>query len=265
MTAIERRSNLSHKVAQALGRAIVCGEYGASGKLPTEAELCESFGVSRTAVREAVKMLSAKGLVSSKPRQGITVMPEENWNIFDPELLQWSLEGHPTQTVLREFFQMRVAIEPEAASLAARYSSPGQRARIREALDRMRDSPANSSGARAADIEFHIAILYATGNRFYIRMRDFIRTALNVSIRVTTPHPEAYGDTVAAHAGVFSAIESADPVVAHRRMQALIRDAQQYLPEHGIERQLAPEGAPVSGAGSRVAGAPKDAPAGKKS
>ncbi len=266
MNAIERRSNLSHKVAQALGRAIVCGEYGINvKKIPTEADLCESFGVSRTAVREAVKMLSAKGLVSSKPRQGITIMPEEDWNIFDTELLQWSLEGHPTQTVLREFFQMRIAIEPQAASLAARYARPGQRARIGEALGKMREAPANSNAARAADIEFHIAILYATGNRFYIRLRDFIRTALDVSIRVTTPRPEAYGDTVTAHAGVFSAIVSADPDTARRRMWALINDARQYLPDPSADNQPAGADAPATGASSAVTAAAKDAQGGKKS
>src|SRR5690554_2909414 len=92
MAVFDGTNNLSQRMVQELGKAIVCGVYGSGGSLATEAELCEQFGVSRSAVREAVKMLSAKGLVSSRPRQGIRVLPEESWNIFDPDLLKWSLE-----------------------------------------------------------------------------------------------------------------------------------------------------------------------------
>ncbi len=225
MDAISRRPNLSYRVTEELGRAIVCGDYGSSGSLPTEAELCLEFGVSRTAVREAVKMLSAKGLVSSKPRQGIRILPEESWNILDPDLLKWSLEGTPTRRILKEFFQMRVAIEPEAAALGARFSRPERKRAIALALEHMRSAPRDSDVARAADVEFHVAVLYSTGNRFYIRMRDFIRTALDVSIRFTTPEASGYTDTVDAHAKVYRAIENGDPERARRSMRALIDDA----------------------------------------
>lgn len=222
---IERKSNLSFRVTEELGRAIVCGDHGPDDAFPTEAELCRQFGVSRTAVREAVKMLAAKGLVSSKPRQGIRILPEESWNILDPDLLRWSLEGNPTRIVLKEFFQMRIAIEPEAAALGARYSRPDHKRAIREALERMRDATPNSDAARSADVDFHVAILYSTENRFYIRMRDFIRTALNVSIRFTTAEVSDYPDTVDAHATVYRAIENGDAERARQSMRTLIDDA----------------------------------------
>jgi len=225
MKSIGANSNLSYRVTQELGRAIVCGEFSPAEPVPTEAELCIKFGVSRTAVREAVKMLSAKGLISSKPRQGIRILPEETWNILDPDLLRWSLEANPTRLVLKEFFQMRIAIEPEAAALSARFAQPKHCDAIENALARMRESGDDPGLARAADLDFHVAILYATQNRFYIRMRDFIRTALDVSIRFTTVESTDYRHTVDAHAKVYRAIVKGDAERARRSMHTLIEDA----------------------------------------
>ena len=136
MAILDRNFNLSQRMVQELGRTIICGEFS-DDSLPTEAELCEKFGVSRSAVREAVKMLSAKGLISSKPRQGIRIQPEDQWNIFDPDLLRWTLESRPTLKVLKEFLQVRIAIEPEAASLAARYADDKKIDAIEQALEQM--------------------------------------------------------------------------------------------------------------------------------
>lgn len=229
MVGLERRSNLSFRVTQVLGRSIVLGEYGPDGALPAESELCERFGISRTAVREAVKMLAAKGLISSKPRQGIRVLPEEHWNIFDPDLLRWSLDGKLSDAVLREFFQLRIAVEPEAAALAAQYAPAERIAAVGAALARMESEAPESREALDADIDFHIAILYATGNRFYIRLRDFVRTALDVSIRVTTSDAVDYRETLADHAAIFEAIRSGGRQASRDGMRRLIERARQRL------------------------------------
>lgn len=225
MSLIEPNPNLSFRVTDALGRSIVKGQFKPDEALPTEAELCEQFGVSRTAVREAVKMLSAKGLVSSKPRRGIRVRPAEDWNIFDADLLKWSLEGEPSQEVLTEFFQLRVAVEPEAAVLAARFGTPEDKAAIGAAIEGMRKAPHYSEAGMSADLDFHISVLYATRNRFYIRLRDFIRTALNVTIHFTTPATRSYEEIVLAHENIYRAIESGDVERARLSMRALIEDA----------------------------------------
>jgi len=230
---IERKSNLSFQVTKELGRAIVRGDYGPSDALPTEAELCLKFSVSRTAVREAVKMLAAKGLVSSKPRQGIRVMPEEDWNILDADLLSWSLEGTPSRAVFKEFFELRVAVEPEAAALAARYSSPEHQQAIADAVEAMRSATPNSDAAIAADVDFHVALLRATENRFYIRLRDFIRTALSITIHFTDPGANKYEATVKDHEKILRAIEDGDVELAHERMRTLIRDAYAVIEAHG--------------------------------
>ncbi len=229
MAVLERNNNLSQRMTQQLGRAIVCGDYPQDQSLPTEAELCEEFGVSRTAVREAVKMLSAKGLISSRPRQGIRIMPEEEWNIFDSDLLKWSLEGNPSMKVLKEFLQMRIAIEPEAAALAARFARPERKQAIGDALERMRVAQDNSENELEADIDFHISILYASENRFYIRMRDFTRTALNVSIRHTNVIKANPDGVIEDHAKVYHAICGGDAERAKNAMFLLIDEALGFI------------------------------------
>ncbi len=235
MAVFERNFNLSQRMTQELGKAIVCGVYPKDESLPTEAELCEQFGVSRTAVREAVKMLSAKGLISSRPRQGIRILPEQEWNIFDSDLLRWSLEGNPSLRVLREFLQMRIAIEPEAASLAARYADDTAIDAIGEALEGMRDAKNKPEEGLQADINFHVSILYASKNRFYIRLRDFIQTALNVSIRHTNVIKGDQDAVIDDHAKVYNAIRNRNPERAKAAMLLLIDEALTFIEEELAE------------------------------
>ncbi len=230
MAILDRNFNLSQRMVQALGRTIICGEF-VDDSLPTEAELCEKFGVSRSAVREAVKMLSAKGLITSKPRQGIRIQPEDQWNIFDPDLLRWVLESKPSLHVLKEFLQVRIAIEPEAAALAARYADDSKLAAIEKALEGMRQAEGNSAEDLEADIAFHVSILYASNNRFYIRLRDFISTALRVSISHTNPIKGNHEGVVEDHSKVFNAIKNRNPERARQAMLALIDEALNFIEE----------------------------------
>ena len=217
-------------MTQELGQAIVSGKYK-DDSLPTEADLCDKFGISRSAVREAVKMLSAKGLISSRQRQGIRILPEEEWNIFDPDVLKWLLERAPSLEVIREFLQMRIAIEPEAASLAARFAQPHEIDAIESALIRMDKSPESNEEKLEADIAFHVSILYASGNRFYIRLRDFITTALNVSIRHTSLIKANNQGIIEDHTKVFTAIKNRNPERAKNAMFLLIDEALAFIEE----------------------------------
>lgn len=228
MAVFDKIYNLSQRMTQELGRAIVCGEYSRDESLPTEAELCEQFGVSRSAVREAVKMLSAKGLITSRPRQGIRILPEEDWNIFDPDLLKWTLESKPTLKVLQEFLQLRVAIEPEVAALAAKYGDEEQFAAIEKSLNQMANATTPEE-ALEADIAFHVSILYASRNRFYIRLRDFIQTALRVSINYTNPIKANPESVVEEHSKVLIAIKNRNPERAKRAMLFLIDEALSFI------------------------------------
>ncbi len=123
--------NLTYRIVEALGVAIVSGAYSIKNPFPIEAELCIQYGASRSVLREAVKMITAKGLLSARPRQGTWVQPEEAWNLLDPDVLRWLLERKPTYALLREFAQVRLAVEPKAAALAARVATPETKAAIR--------------------------------------------------------------------------------------------------------------------------------------
>src|SRR5215210_7114576 len=128
--------NLTFGLLDALGRAIVTGAYE-SQRFPTEAELATRHEVSRSVTREAVKMLTAKGLLTARPRKGTTVQPSTCWNLFDADVLRWLLERKFSLELLRQFSELRIAIEPEAAALAAREGSPDSVSAIAAGYARM--------------------------------------------------------------------------------------------------------------------------------
>ena len=220
--------NLTRRVVEALGQAIVTGTWDAAGAFPIEAELCARFGVSRSVVREAVKMLTAKGLLSARPRRGTVVEPEPHWNLLDPDVLRWLLERAPSPALLAEFTQMRLGIEPQAAALAAQAVGRGQAGMllpIREALARMQAAGAGQDDPLASDIAFHVAILHASGNRFLVQLRELVDTALRISIRMTNARKGVALASVDDHARVLHAIEAGDPVAAAAAMRALLGEA----------------------------------------
>ena len=220
--------NLTRRVVEALGQAIVTGGWDAAGAFPIEAELCARFGVSRSVVREAVKMLTAKGLLSARPRRGTVVEPEPHWNLLDPDVLRWLLERAPSPALLAEFTQMRLGIEPQAAALAAQAVCHGQTGGllpIREALARMQAAGAGQDDPLASDIAFHVAILHASGNRFLVQLRELVDTALRISIRMTNARKGVALASVDDHARVLHAIEAGDPVAAAAAMRALLGEA----------------------------------------
>ena len=195
---------------------------------PIEAELCARFGVSRSVVREAVKMLTAKGLLSARPRRGTVVEPEPHWNLLDPDVLRWLLERAPSPALLAEFTQMRLGIEPQAAALAAQAVGRGQAEMlppIRAALARMRAAGTGDDDPLASDIAFHVAILHASGNRFLVQLRELVDTALRISIRMTNARKGVALASVDDHARVLHAIEAGDPVAAAAAMRALLGEA----------------------------------------
>lgn len=186
MALIEHLS-LSERVANEIGSDIVSGTYKFSDVLPTEAQLCENYGVSRTAVREAVKMLTAKGLVSSRKRRGICVEPPKNWSFYDRDILSWMLERNPSQHIINELFQMRMAFEPLAAALAAKRNDATSHLRVNSALNSMRINFGKDDKAfKEGQIAFHSSVLLASGNRFLGHLSEFITTAMRVKIKYLT-------------------------------------------------------------------------------
>ena len=214
--------NLTYGMLDNLGRAIVTGHYE-QRSFPTEAELARQHGVSRSVTREAVKMLTAKGLLSARPRQGTVIQPSGNWNLFDTDVLRWLLERKFSIELLVHFNQLRVAIEPEAAALAAGFAGPGDLRDIAAGLERMRAAEAGEDDPLDADIAFHVAILRASKNPFYAQFRDVVATALRTSIRFTN-RIKGRTANIADHEAVAEAIATGDAAAARAAMHRLIQD-----------------------------------------
>ncbi len=217
-----RSRNLTHGMLDTLGHDIVTGRYERQ-PFPTEAELAKAHGVSRSVTREAVKMLTAKGLVSARPRHGTVVEPPRSWNLFDTDVLRWTLERKFSVDLLIQFNQLRIAIEPEAAALAARFHDADDLAKIRDGLSQMQSAEADGGDPLIADIAFHVAILEASKNPFYAQFRSIVSTALHTSIQFTNQIKGRVA-SVEEHAAVADAIAARDPAAAHRAMGGIIGD-----------------------------------------
>ncbi|WP_267394314.1 MULTISPECIES: FadR/GntR family transcriptional regulator [unclassified Sphingomonas] len=222
MVRHELGRNLTYGLQEVLGRAIIVGDYREK-PFPTEAEIVKQHGVSRSVTREAVKMLGAKGLLGARPKQGTFVRPEEAWNLFDTDVLRWLLERQSSIILLRRFNELRIGVEPQAAALAAARATPEQREAIAAGLHRMREAERGFDEPLDADIAFHVAVLRASNNPFFIQFRDMVSTALRTSIRFTN---RIAGRTasVGDHALVHDAIVAGDADGASRAMRALIDD-----------------------------------------
>lgn len=221
--------NLTYGLLDNLGRAIVTGRFDRE-HFPTEAELAKQHGVSRSVTREAVKMLTAKGLLSARPRQGTVVEPTTSWNLFDTDVLRWLLERQFSVELLKQFNQLRVAIEPEAAALAAQFAGDEDLQRIDRGLERMEAADRGLDDTLEADIAFHVAILRASRNPFYAQFRDVVGTALRTSIRFTN-RIKGRSASVADHAAVRDAIRGRDAAAARVAMRDLIGDVLQLIEE----------------------------------
>ncbi|MEM9965750.1 MAG: FadR/GntR family transcriptional regulator [Asticcacaulis sp.] len=215
--------SLTYGLLETLGQSIVSGAYDGRG-FPTEAELCTQFSASRTVAREAVKMLTAKGLLSARPRQGTKVEPVSRWNLLDPDVTRWLMERPFSNTIYREFTEVRLAIEPVAASLAATRANRKDIQAIRDGLNGMRDNASEHEQALQADIEFHVAILRASGNPFFWQLRELINTALRISISITNK-VAGHTASIPAHEAVLLAIEAGDAEGAQLAMQAILRES----------------------------------------
>lgn len=221
----EKTGNLTRRIADQLGRAIVAGEYG-DRPFPIEAVISEQFDASRSVTREAIKMLTAKGLIASRPRRGTSVAPEADWNFLDPDVLRWLLGRGFSLDLLSEFTAFRSAIEPQAALQAIRRNDPKALVRIEAAIERMESVSSDDREATlAADIEFHVAILLASGNRFMIQCCDLVETALRYSIQLTDLEKGVAAADIEAHRVIANAILAGDAARAVTASQDLLNEA----------------------------------------
>jgi GntR family galactonate operon transcriptional repressor len=216
---------LHGQVAHDIGRRIVSGGIREGETLPREAELSRQFSVSRQAVREALKVLAAKGLVSSRRRAGTHVVPRASWNLLDPDVLAWHKSDALPADFVQDLVELRRLIEPAAAEHAARRGDSKKLAEIGAALAAMRSAVDDRDRFFDADVEFHVAIFTASGNTLIERLGTIVGPLLEASFRVqrqTAGDPEGLIHT---HNDVFDAIVDGDAPRARQAMEVLLNDA----------------------------------------
>ncbi|MCJ8145203.1 FadR family transcriptional regulator [Ancylobacter sp. A5.8] len=219
-----RRAHSNHgEVARTIGIDIIAGRYGEGAKLPGDAELTLLFGVSRPVLRESVKTLVAKGLLSTKARVGTVVLERAAWNMFDPDVLAWHLDAGIDKRFLRDLSEIRLAVEPRAAALAAERRSEDDLAVMRRAVARMRSEPGASDGFAEADLILHVAVATASGNPFMRSIGAVIEAALRASFVLSAPGDAREHDiAVAAHERIVEAIADRDAEAAGAAMMNVI-------------------------------------------
>ena len=217
--------NFTRHIVQSLGKAIALGEHPQGEPLQAEALLCENFEASRTVLREAVKMLTAKGMLDARPRRGTIVLPESDWNLSDPDILNWMLERKGSLPIIAEFVDMRLAIEPAAAGLAALNLNDTTRQDLQNAIHRMEAAANGEDDHLDADIAFHVGILAASNNRFFWNMRHTIEVALRFSIRMTNRIKGVERASVEDHRHILNFILAADQQGAELAMRELLNEA----------------------------------------
>lgn len=210
-------------IARDIGVAIVSGRLRPGHVLDGEVEASSRWRVSRTAYREAVRILSAKGLVHSKPRIGTRVSPREQWHLLDPDVLAWAFSDEPGLEVLHGLFELRSIVEPAAAALAAARRTQQHLDDMRRALDDMARHTLHVEAGRVADQEFHAALLAATANPFVVSLTKGVTAAVSSLTEFKQRIAPLERDPVPDHLRVFDAISAKDPEAARDAMRELIR------------------------------------------
>ena len=229
--------NVHGNTVDHLGAAIVAGRYAAGAVVPPEPLLCEELGVSRTVVREAVKSLIAKGLVSTGPKVGTRVLSEDQWNWFDPDVIAWKSKAGLTRDFLRDLQDLRRVMEPAAVRLAAERATREDLAEIETAFERMRLAAEEGGDYVAWDLRFHQGLLRASHNRMIVQMSKVLSALLRTSFEISTSREDGPRQSLPLHRAVLDAVIAHDPAGAERAILVLIDGANE-----DIEQVLAGRG-----------------------
>ena len=204
---------------------ILRGDMPAGLGLPSEDVWSADLEVSRTALREAIKVLAAKGLIESRPKTGARVCPRERWNFLDPDVLAWRLAALPTEPYVRDLFDLRQVIEPSAAALAAERAQKSGVARLAAACAEMAAAGDDGEAWMVADLKFHQTLLWLTGNEMLGSLGALIETALIMSFRLSEGNPRGQRHALPLHAAVLDAVRAGDARRARDAMLVLLAHA----------------------------------------
>lgn len=209
-------------IAHKLGTEILSGKYGPGDVLPGEVAFAEELQVSRSAYREAIQVLTAKGLVASRPKTGTRVLPRDRWNLLDPDVLGWAFVAEPDIDFVHDLFELRAIVEPAAARLAALRRDKQDLKLMKEALAAMRRHTLATEAGRAADRDFHTAILHATRNDALLVLSASIGAAVNWTTQFKQRARTLPRNPIPDHARVYDAIAAGDAGAAAEAMNVLV-------------------------------------------
>jgi DNA-binding FadR family transcriptional regulator len=221
--------NVHGNTVDHLGEAIVSGRYAPGASLPPEPLLGEELGVSRTVVREAVKSLAAKGLLSTGPKVGTRVLSSEHWNWFDPDVVLWHSRTGLTREFLRDLQDLRRVVEPAAVRMAAERATPQDIAEIEAAYEGMRRAVEEGGDYVSYDLRFHQGLLRACGNRMMVQMSQAIGALLRTSFEISTTRKDGPRLSLPMHRAVLDAVIARNPAKAERAILVLIDSAREDI------------------------------------
>jgi DNA-binding FadR family transcriptional regulator len=224
------RERLHDKVTREIALGIMRGNIGkGESPLSTEGDLCRYLDVSRTILREAVKVLAAKGLIEVRPKTGIRVRPRNEWNLVDPDLLGWLCEAGVDDLFIQDLCEVRAIVEPAAAELAAARASAEE---IKSLLHWFHQIEANTDNEEArleADRNFHSTIFTACHNVFLTQMNVTVGVALRATQQIGVHLPQVMEESVQAHKKVAEAIARCDSAAARAAMERLIKQSTEHI------------------------------------
>lgn len=223
-------AGLHGSVLDELGTLITSGAFPPGHVLRIE-QLEDRFGVSRSVIREAIRVLESMGLVASRRRVGVTVAPRPEWNLFDPRIIRWRLDGADRDELLASLGQLRRGVEPVAAALAARHATPEQCGALTGAVMQMavHGRSGDLDAYLAADIAFHRTLLAASGNEMLGALTDVVAEVLagRTHHDLMPAHPEPAA--IRWHAEVAQAVQAGDGEAAERAMRDIVEEANRAM------------------------------------
>jgi GntR family galactonate operon transcriptional repressor len=214
-----RKESLHDKVVRHLALRIL---KGGTSTLPNEADLGDELQVSRSVLRESIKVLAAKGLLEVGPKTGTRVRPRKDWNLLDSQLLEWISETGFDEHFFDNICELRRIFEPTAAELAALRATPEDIAQIRSAWEDMRRNSHNWEGYNAADLRFHNAIQEAAHNELLSHVSKLSRVLLRISFAITSTSEERFSASLPLHRDVLDAVANGNPRAAKKYMEKVI-------------------------------------------
>ncbi len=218
---------LHGQAVEEIGRRIIRGDYPPGSVLhPDKLEV--DLGVSKTVVREAMRVLASKGLIESRQKRGTTIRPRAHWNLLDSDLLRWQGSAAPTERFLEDLAEVRALVEPAGARLAAVRRTESDLAAMQRALDAMAAAGTDGDAMVEADLAFHRALLDAAHNELLSRMEVVIEAGLSIRDRIVHG-AQHFSDSVPVHRALLRAIEAGDPDAAVAAVESLLSQASRDL------------------------------------